>query len=67
MNVEILDDKGQVVLTTVTDVKAGSADQGKTPVEFRFGVGKMYAPLASGKQYDVILRYISDEKFTPTK
>ncbi|MDM1442513.1 hypothetical protein HX056_04095 [Myroides odoratimimus] len=67
LNVEILDDKGQVVLTTVTDVKAGSADQGKTPVEFRFGVGKMYAPLASGKQYDVILRYISDEKFTPTK
>ncbi|WP_121965266.1 hypothetical protein [Myroides sp. N17-2] len=64
LNVEILDENGQVVLTTITDVKTGTVANDKTPVEFRFGVGKMYAPLAA-KNYDVILRYISTEEFVP--
>ncbi|AJH15719.1 hypothetical protein [Myroides profundi] len=65
LNVEILDDKGQVVLNTVTDVKVVTSDLDKSTITFRFGVGKMYAPLAANKSYDVILKYISNEKFTP--
>ncbi|MEC4053112.1 hypothetical protein VSP10_09925 [Myroides odoratimimus] len=63
LNVEILDENGQVILNTVTDVKVVSTDLAKSTITFRFGVGKMYAPLASGKKYDVILRYISNQKF----
>jgi hypothetical protein len=46
---------GQLVSSNVTDVVATEAT-----LDFKFGVGKMYSPLAEGS-YDVVIEYVSTE------
>lgn len=60
ISIDILNKDGQLVASSVTDVKYAAA----TGLEFKFGVGKMYAPLATG-DYEVVLQYVSTEVYTP--
>ncbi|WP_010257961.1 hypothetical protein, partial [Myroides injenensis] len=58
LSVQILKKDGQLVMSTVTDVKF---EGGK--LTFKFGVGSMYSTLPIG-DYDVIIEYVSTKEPT---
>ncbi|MEK6451271.1 MULTISPECIES: collagen-like triple helix repeat-containing protein [unclassified Myroides] len=57
LSIQILDENGQLAMSTVTDVTYASG-----VLKFKFGVGSMYATLPAGKKYDVVLEYVSTKE-----